>query len=149
MALLTSPHNASWPPALLQNCAIDTLKHELRKSILVLKCRPQQTQFHCSEQEAGELLTCTRARHGIQQNPSAENAVGARNRHAYFQARHGNRVTLYTDAIADPERLPPIKLGHGFSFRTESAWDDMFAHICDAKHFIYITGVQSCVMSLL
>jgi len=99
VALLTSPHNASWPPALLQNCAIDTLKHELRKSILVLKCRPQQTQFHCSEQEAGELLTCTRARHGIQQNPSAENAVGARNRHAYFQARHGNRVTLTRSQI--------------------------------------------------
>ena len=61
-------------------------------------------------------------------------------RHAYFQARHGNRVTLYADATADPERLPPIKLAGGLTFRTESLWDDMFDDICDAKHFIYITG---------
>lgn len=66
-----------------------------------------------------------------------------RGRHAYFQARHGNRVTLYADAVADPERLPPIKLARGLAFKCESLWDDMFAQICDAKHFIYMAGAPA------
>lgn len=63
-------------------------------------------------------------------------------RHAYFQARHGNRVTLYADAISDPERLPPIKLARGLAFKCESTWGDMYADLCDAKAFIYITGAR-------
>ena len=65
------------------------------------------------------------------------------NKHAYFQARRGNRVTLYADAHALPEPLPPIQLAQGRLWHGGSCWDDLFAAISAAKHFIYITGMQS------
>ena len=62
------------------------------------------------------------------------------NKHAYFQPRRGNRVTLYADAHALAEPLPPIQLAGGRLWREGSCWDDLFAAITAAEHFIYITG---------
>ena len=62
------------------------------------------------------------------------------NKHAYFQPRRGNRVTLYADAHALPEPLPPIQLAGGRLYREGSCWDDLSAAISAARHFIYITG---------
>ena len=64
------------------------------------------------------------------------------NRHAYFQPRRGNRITLYADAHALPEPLPPIPLAGGRSWHPTSCWDDLSAAIVAAQHFIYITGTQ-------
>ena len=70
------------------------------------------------------------------------------NKHAYFQPRRGNRVTLYADAHALPEPLPPIPLVGGRSWHPGSCWDDLSAAISAAKHFIYITGVQCALQRL-
>ena len=69
-------------------------------------------------------------------------------RHAYFQARRGNRVTLYADAHADHRTLQPIPLQGGRVYQPASCWDDIMGALMEAKHFIYITGAGRLRLSV-
>jgi len=71
------------------------------------------------------------------------------NKHAYFPPRRGNRVTLYADAHTVAEPLPPIPLAGGRQWHQASCWDDLFAAIAAAKHFIYIAGMSRAWLCFL
>ena len=64
--------------------------------------------------------------------------------YAFFKARTGNRVTLYIDAHADPEKTPRVALPGGQEYRQSSLWDDIYGAIRQAKHMVYITGTACC-----
>ena len=70
-------------------------------------------------------------------------------RHTYFQARRGNRLTLYADAHADQRTLQPIPLPGGRVYQPASCWDDLLGALMAAKYFIYITGVLSALSAHL
>jgi len=57
-----------------------------------------------------------------------------------FEERRGCRVTLYQDAHHDPDHhMPQVMTSTGPREPTH-CYLDMYNAICDAKHFIYITG---------
>mmetsp|Transcript_9813 Transcript_9813/g.29512 ORF Transcript_9813/g.29512 Transcript_9813/m.29512 type:complete len:978 (-) Transcript_9813:2047-4980(-) len=71
------------------------------------------------------------------------------NRHAYFQARNGARVSLYSDSHHDPGETPTVVLGNGEPYRSGALWKDIYAAILNAKHFVYIAGWSVWVHNIL
>eukprot|EP01018_Ginkgo_biloba_P010569 Gb_33341 [translate_table: standard] len=60
--------------------------------------------------------------------------------YTFFSQRKGCKVTLYQDAHIPDKFLPKIPLAGGQLYQPHRCWEDIFDAICNAKHFIYITG---------
>jgi phospholipase D1/2 len=61
----------------------------------------------------------------------------------YFRSHQGNQVKLYVNADDGDEVAPTVKYGAPDERRVwhpPRLWRDIYDAICDAKHFIYITG---------
>ncbi|KAM7276661.1 hypothetical protein ACFE04_018527 [Oxalis oulophora] len=60
---------------------------------------------------------------------------------AFFKQREGCKVTLYQDAHVPHNFSLRIPLAGGnHYYEPNRCWEDIFEAICNAKHFIYITG---------
>ncbi|XP_025014093.2 phospholipase D alpha 1-like [Ricinus communis] len=60
--------------------------------------------------------------------------------YTFFPQRSGCRVTLYQDAHVPDKFNPKIFLRGDKRYAQHRCWEDIFDAICNAKHFIYITG---------
>lgn len=59
----------------------------------------------------------------------------------YFRSHPGNQVKLYVNADDGDEMAPAVRYGdERKEWHPPRLWRDIYDAICDAKHFIYITG---------
>ncbi|KAF3339129.1 phospholipase D alpha 1-like protein [Carex littledalei] len=61
-------------------------------------------------------------------------------RHCYFPQRTSCNVTLYQNSHLSNKFQPDIRLTDGSRYVPPRLWEDLYASINDARHFVYVAG---------